>query len=67
MADESENVLQPEYPSMQSLFPIIGSVSGASRASGSLLFPSASFKEEERASKGKRKMWLSLIINNNVN
>ena len=55
MADERGNVLEPKHLSKQTLFPVLG----ASGASGSLLFPCASVKVEERAAdfgKGKRKL-----------
>ena len=45
MADESENMVEPK----QTLFPILGSGTQTSTASGSLLFPCASFNMEERA------------------
>lgn len=59
MADERGNMLEPKHLSKQTLFPVLSSNLGASRASGSLLFPCASVKVEERAAdfgKGKRKL-----------
>ena len=49
MADGRENELEPKHLPSQTLFPILGTERGVSKASGSLIFPSASFKVEERA------------------
>ena len=55
--DESGKTLEPKYLPKQTLFPVIG----ASKGSGSRLFPCSSFKVDERAAgigKGTRQRTL---------
>ena len=59
MADGRGNESEPNHLSKQTLFPVLASDPGASKTSGSLLFPCASFKVEECATdfgEGKRKL-----------